>query len=865
MSAAAMLPILMISLCLLVPITMSWNPSPACGASYWDDHQNEYEGIDRMESITGVSDVNLVVYSNPFVVWCAAPDRYDSDHLITAIDHCYPRLIAYFNGSNDRQQAINLTIPLLGHVVSNQETNTWQYQVGFKLPYSLGSSIPHPNDATLSIDSLGFYRWTAVTMAFGGKTLTDDTVALALQQLNATIHEQLGIASGVSHWHKAVEVYDPLRLDTDYHWNRVVHWLPLGAKETPVAVSSSASAPTRTAPPPAAPVVLRGIRVDSVAVATLTPSPCATYVLDVLTRQLHAVNASSDGYVVVRSVNVSAFLVPYQRRSNDGQAAITVDPYGQWLYLKATVENSGNQRLVLFELPDMRVVKQWDGTAYFSCFIYYSNQSESAPSEPGLVALRSSGQGQLLQMLVGGSWHNLTMDSSFKPFVQSDVILATDTAQPSLLYMQAFSDDGLSAIFLVYDLQLQRVARQFSVALPNLGRYTAVNGFVVYSAADRLYYVASGADSSNTIVLQAVQLSTNSTLPSQAVWLPGPGQPVSAMALYPTAAPAAAESHSVLVSMELLVGVGIRDELQTVSVDAQGGLGAVRAWTLGRYPTTSDVRALAFDWRGSGDLFVDSSGSLVKRVSSNTSRLRVAFGVPFVYIAGLAVASSETVVVGDGNQGNPALLLNSSSGAVLAQYGLNNPPGVNGIAMDVVHSLLYVSVASVPGGGVSLNLTGGGSAVVATFAAPGTWSGPLFVNCWAINDTDAGEVYVGSSSCEQSHTACIVRFARDGSLLGVVYSQQAVTSPLGLALSPAAPLLYVANKDTQLVGVLDLVSGTSVGVLSGGWQRLDAVAVNASGHVVVAADDALWIFPPHSYMPQPLEKPSKAVERASAE
>ena len=241
-SATAMFVLVSLTLCLLLPAALSWDPEPACSTTYSDDHQNSYEGIDRKDGFTGVDSVLLLLYSSPVVVWCAAPDRHDSDHLVSAIQHCYPRLRAYFNGSNDRQLQLNLTIPLVSHAWrDNGSSTTWHYQVAFKVPHSVGWNAPHPNDSSLSIDSLGFDRWTAVGLQFGGTgtKLTDKTAAAALQQLNDTVTQQLGI-SRVSNWHKAIEVNDPLMLDTNYHWNTAVHWLPLGEQES--AASSKAAA-----------------------------------------------------------------------------------------------------------------------------------------------------------------------------------------------------------------------------------------------------------------------------------------------------------------------------------------------------------------------------------------------------------------------------------------------------------------------------------------------------------------------------------------------------------------------------------------------------------------------------------------------
>ena len=62
-------------------------------------------------------------------------------------------------------------------------------------------------------------------------TLTDATVAEALQALNATVRGESGIGR-VSEWHQALEVYDPMREDVDYHWNQVIHFLPLASTET---------------------------------------------------------------------------------------------------------------------------------------------------------------------------------------------------------------------------------------------------------------------------------------------------------------------------------------------------------------------------------------------------------------------------------------------------------------------------------------------------------------------------------------------------------------------------------------------------------------------------------------------------------
>jgi hypothetical protein len=137
---------------------------------------------------------------------------------------------------------------------------------------------------------------------------------------------------------------------------------------------------------------------------------------------------------------VSAFIAPYDKDRQDSDAAITVDPYGRWLYLKATVPGGGPQLLVLFPLPELRVVQQWNATAYMPTFVYYSNSSSFAASAPGLIALRDYGQGRLLQRLAGDSWSNLTLGASSASFLWSENVAVDPEDQPHLLYIETAAD-----------------------------------------------------------------------------------------------------------------------------------------------------------------------------------------------------------------------------------------------------------------------------------------------------------------------------------------------------------------------------------------------------------------------------------------
>ena len=617
---------------------------------------------------------------------------------------------------------------------------------------------------------------------------------------------------------------------------------PASSRIQPVGAPASASfAPASSA----SPVVVRGVRLDSVAAPRLpcADGPCALYVLDILTRSLHAVNASS--YSIVTSVDVSDLVAPYDAEDSQDYAAITVDPRGHWLYLKGSVLGTSLQPLALFELPSLRRVQQWNATAYMRSFVYYTNSTE-----PGLVAWRTySSDGEdptLLQQLTNGSWYNLTFESAV--LTDGSDIMSVDPAQPQLLYLAANYRPTPSALLVVYDLARQATVRVLTLPLPvSQGpQTTGLLAVAVDSASDRLYYVAAADDYDSALTLQAMQLSTNSTL-GNAVNLNAPGLVVD-MLWQPSAGSAPAR---------LVVVVSERDELQSVSVDKHGGLVAdsLQARTIGRYPTAFDVQAMAVD-QASGDLYIASYGSMVKQVAGDSEQARGTLSVLGFLITGVAALSGGRVVIaGTGN--GAALALNASTSAIVAEYPLPVDPATNGIAVDATRSLLYVADDSVHGGGASLDISSNASTVVATFQAPYK----LFITGWAIDEADDGEVYAASEQCnEESAMPCVARFARNGTLLGELYDKAAITQPSGLALDTQARVLYVANSDTQLVGVVDLAGG-SASVLNGTWQRLAAVVVNATGHVVVAADDALWLYPPHTRLPDASAPPSSGARQ----
>ena len=576
------------------------------------------------------------------------------------------------------------------------------------------------------------------------------------------------------------------------------------------------------------PISLRGVQVD--ALCSAIEKPGFLYVYDSHSSFIHTVHADRRSHR--ERVNVSAVL-------GDGTTCedthLSIDSAGVWLYLECMNKTDVNHRsiLMLFWLPTFSLVKLWtSATISTQIFAMTAMSDNGKGSLPKLFAVTANQYGTAAASLDGveDNWQYLDLNISTEPQTRESVALqfVIASANPTSQVFFVIGDIEV----LVYDLTLERVIRSMIISIPPTYYDSSIVSILVDPIHDRLYTIVSSRPSEPSLLL-IVTLSTNITI-AVVTDLPEPAK-LSNLVLG-----AGLQLNGSMREQWLYLSEQIRDVVVEVHL-VNDTTKAVYQWMIGSWPTTRKAGYMSKPRPGEDGLFVQVSQSIIKWIPSKKTDV-ASFGLDDLALAGVVAGDGFLLVGLPDATDSPLARLNSSNGLLMDRFVFDNVsvrPGA--LALDDAGEIVYICNTAPPGQTIAFNITS--RRVVQEYNVGSRWQSSLFPSGVIIAGDGAGVLYVSSSvPCETSMQLCIVSYFLNGTVRSVVYDPW-ISSPANLAVSLDGTYVYICNTDTQIVSVIDTRVDLVVGYLRHSWKRLDAVVVSSTDHIIVAADDALYIFP----------------------